>query len=307
MSNDRVLEPDLKQDSSVTTPLPGPKGLEQIRESLRALTKALPQPEDVSRQDFNVDDIRLRLYKPNVSVAGPLLVFLHGGGWIQGDLDTHDAVCAWLAFSAGYPVLAVEYRLAPEHPFPAGLDDCDKAFSWAVANARTLGCDPARIAIGGESAGGNLAAAVTLRRASRSESQPLFQLLIHPATDLRGVAPSWREVQVAEITLDALSVLRHLYLTKPEEIENPYVSPYLASSHAALAPAIILTAECDPLRDDGEFYALALAKAGVETTVQRLLGLSHGFMIRPITEPAIAASYNLTGQLLQRYARLNGY
>lgn len=302
------MDPELaalaERQSLDPIPAPSLENIPLFRASLKALTADLPQPQGVWRRDLRAGNIPLRLYRPTESVAGPLLVFLHGGGWMLGDLETHDAACAWLAEEAGYPVLAVEYRLAPEHPFPAGLDDCDAAYSWAIANAQSLGCDPDRVAIGGESAGANLAAGVTLRRAARGEAQPLFQLLVHPATDLRATAPSWREVQVPDLSPEVVSAMCSLYLRSSEDIENPLVSPLLAPSHHGLAPAIILTAECDPLRDDGEFYALALAKAGVETLVQRLPGLPHGFMIRPVTIPAIAAAYNLTGRLLRRYSEL---
>lgn len=276
--------------------------LPAMRAQMRATGDAFSRPEDVVRGEHRAGEVPMRLYRPAEPASDTLLVFLHGGGWIFGDLDTHDAMVARIAAEARCAVLAVGYRLAPEHRFPAGLDDCDAAFGWACDHAAALGCDPARVAIGGESAGANLAAAVTLRCRDRGQAQPLFQLLIHPATDLRLVAASIDEVAGPGPNRAFMEVARDLYLGDAGEAADPGASPFLADSHAALAPAIMVTAECDPLRGDGEAYAMALASAGVETLLQRLPGLPHGFLFLPYELDAVARAYRLLGRLLRRYA-----
>jgi acetyl esterase len=270
---------------------------------MQATGRAFSRPDGVTREDAVAGAIPTRLYRPADAPGAPLLVFLHGGGWFLGDLDTHDAMCAHLAVAAGCAVLAVDYRLAPEHPFPAGLDDADAAFRWAIDRARDWGFDPDGVAIGGESAGANLAAALTLRRRARGERQPAFQLLVHPLTDMRFAAGSIDTVDGPGITRDFMEQIRAMYLPDAADRVHPEASPFLAESHAGLAPAIVVTAECDPIRDDGEAYALALAGAGVETLVQRLPGLPHGFLFLPIELPAVADAFRLLGSLIRRYAR----
>lgn len=275
--------------------------LPQMRAQMRATGDAFSRPDGVTREAHEAGGVPLRLYRPVDAPSDALLVFLHGGGWIFGDLDTHDAMVARIAAEAGCAVLAAGYRLAPEHPFPAGLDDCGAAYRWACDHAATLGCNPDRVAIGGESAGANLAAALTLRRRDRGEAQPLFQCLIHPVTDLRLVASSIDAVEGPGLNRAFMEAARDLYLGGAGAATDPGVSPFLAGSHAGLAPAIVVTAECDPLRDDGEAYALALATAGVETLVQRLPGLPHGFLFLPVELDPVARAYRLLGALLRRY------
>jgi acetyl esterase len=229
-----------------------------------------------------------------------LLVFLHGGGWMLGDLDSHDAMHRLLADRAGCAVLGVGYRLAPEHPFPAGLDDAAKALAWARREAEALGCDPSRIALGGESAGGNLAAAMTLKLRDAGDAQPLFQLLVHPVTDMAMELPSFDEIAVPGLTRDYLDACRTMYLGGTDRAE-PLVSPARAARHDGLAPAIVLTAAEDPLRDDGEDYAAILARAGVETLVMRMPGLPHGFLFLPATIGAVGQSFDAIARLIRRY------
>lgn len=288
----------------VGTPAPLPPLTEDllamIRAGMAAAAQALPGTEVAHVADHDADGVAVRLYRPEAAGPLPLLVFLHGGGWMLGDLDTHDAMARHLVVTGGCAVLAVDYRLAPEHPFPAGLDDCTAALVWARRSAATLGVDPRRVALGGESAGANLAAALTLRLRDRGEAQPPFQLLIHPATDMGFTFPSFDEIIVPGLDRGYLEACRAFYLGGAD-LADPLVSPLRAASHAGLAPAIVLTAAEDPLRDDGEFYAAALVRAGVETLAQRLPGLPHGFLFLPVTIPAVAASYRLIGRLLARY------
>lgn len=271
-----------------------------LRANMAATTDMLPGADLAHVADHDADGVPVRLYRPSREAGLPLLVFLHGGGWMLGDLDTHDAMCRHLALAGGCAVLAVGYRLAPEHRFPAGLDDAAHAFAWARRSAAVLGCDPPRVALGGESAGANLTAAITLRLREAGEAQPLFQLLVHPATDMDFALPSFDQVQAPGLTRDYLEACRSFYLGDADH-DDPLVSPLKALRLDGLAPAIVLTAAEDPLRDDGEYYAARLAAAGVETLTRRLAGLPHGFLFLPITIPAVRVSFDLIGALLARY------
>lgn len=271
-----------------------------IRAGMAGTAQGLPGAELANVRDLDADGVPVRLYRPSDDQDLPLLVFLHGGGWMLGDLETHDAMHRHLALRAGCAVLAVGYRLAPEHPFPAGLDDCSTVFDWARREAAALGCDPGRIALGGESAGANLTAAITLQLRDAGEAQPLFQLLIHPVTDLGLTLPSIEEIEVPGLTRDYLVACREMYCGAAD-FRNPLISPLYAQHHGDLAQAIVLTAAEDPLRDDGEAYATALSRAGVETLVCRLPGLPHGFMALPVTLPAVSRSFDLIARLVRRY------
>lgn len=277
-----------------------PEIIPAMRAGMAAAGQMIPGIELASVDDHDADGVPVRLYRPVANQVLPLLVFLHGGGWMFGDLDTHDAMHRHLAARSGCAVLAIGYRLAPEHPFPAGLDDATSALAWARREAAALGCDIARIALGGESAGANFAAAVTLRLRDAGEAQPLFQLLIHPATDLRFRLPSFQEVTAPGLTRDYLDRGAAMY-AGGAVLSNPLISPLRAERHDGLAPAIVLTAAEDQLRDDGEYYARALVGSGVETLACRLPGLPHGFMFLPITVPAVAAAFDVIAQLVRRY------
>ena len=226
--------------------------------------------------------IPLRLVRPAGvadAVALPLLVYFHGGGWVIGDLDTHDVACRTLAAGAGIAVLAVDYRLAPEHRFPAAVDDCIAAVRFARAEAAALGADAARIAVGGDSAGGNLAAVVCLALRDAGEPLPAFQLLIYPATDMRAVAPSHTaNGQGYMLTADSIAYYRGHYMPDAAEWADWRASPLLAADHAHLPPALVLTAGFDPLRDEGRQYADALSGAGVACQYICFERQIHGFV-----------------------------
>jgi acetyl esterase len=224
---------------------------------------------------------RARLYVPSTPTDA-LLVFLHGGAWVYGDLDSHDAPCRVLAEKAGVRVLSIDYRLAPEAPFPAAYDDCLAAYRWVVANAALLGASPSRLAVGGDSAGGNLAAAVAL--AAAREGLPLaFQLLVYPATDLSDSeteTASYREFGGGGfyLTKAMMDLGVATYLPDVASRTDPRVSVLLAPVPAGLAPAYLCTAGFDPLRDEGEAYAEKLREAGVPVEVERFEGQIHGFL-----------------------------
>ena len=208
----------------------------------------------------------------------PCLVFFHGGGWAVGDLDSHDHLCRHLAVSGRFIVLSVDYRLAPEHKYPAAADDCLTATRAARLDAARLGIDPARIAVGGDSAGGNLAAVVAIDLRDADEQWLRAQLLIYPAVDFAGDTASMRENGRGYLlTREAMEMFTNLYLPDAASRTAPRASPLRAASHAHLPPAIVHTAEFDPLRDEGAAYAQALADAGVATHYQCYAGMIHGF------------------------------
>lgn len=297
-----MLDRDIAALVGEPAPLPPltPEVIPLIRMGMAAAGSALPGSELAEVRDLDANGVPARLYRPAREGPLPLLVFLHGGGWLFGDLDTHDAMHRILAARSGCAVLGVGYRLAPEHPFPAGLNDCSAALAWAQQEAANLGCDPARIALGGESAGANFAAALTLKLRDAGEMQPLFQLLVHPVTDLGFDFPSMTDVDAPGMSRAYLEVARALY-AQDTPYGDPMISPLRAARHDGLAQAIVLTASEDPLRDDGECYANALARNGVETLLARLPGLPHGFMFLPVTIPAVSQSFDLIARLVRRY------
>lgn len=232
---------------------------------------------EVSGADGPLD---ARLYTPAGAPEGtPLLVFFHGGGWVIGSLDTHDNLCHYLAANSGVRVLSVDYRLAPESPFPAAADDALAAFRWAVKHATDLGADPDAVAVGGDSAGGNLAAVVSYLSSRRRGAKPVFQLLIYPATDASTRRPS-RELFADGFYLTSEEIDWFLGHYAPDERSwtDPKLSPLLAGNLSGLPPAYIATAGFDPLRDEGEEYARKLADAGVPVVLRRHPDLIHGFV-----------------------------
>jgi acetyl esterase len=229
-------------------------------------------------EDTPAAQIQLREYRPDRPGPLPALVYFHGGGWTIGDLETHDVICRSLANRAGCVVLAVNYRLGPEHKFPAAFHDAVAAFKWAAQHAATLGIDPHKIAVGGDSAGGNLAAAVCLAL-RHAHQRPAYQLLIYPATDLRAIAPS-HTTNGSGYLLDSAIIqwFTQNYLRSPEDASDWRASPALASHFTDLPPALVLTAGYDPLRDEGRDYADALSRAGVPCEYLCFERQIHGFI-----------------------------
>lgn len=227
--------------------------------------------------------VPIRIYTPETPAPRPALVYFHGGGWVLCDLDTHDVVCSAIARRAGAVVISVGYRLAPEHRFPAAVVDCHAATTWVAANAASLGIDPDRICVGGDSAGGNLAAVICLKNRDESGPQLALQALVYPVTDLSSFdTASYREFASGyQLTRPEMEWFRDNYLAKPEDARNPHASPLLANDLRGLPPALIITAECDPLRDEGEAYAKRLTAAGVEVTCTRYAGMIHPFFSLP--------------------------
>jgi acetyl esterase len=221
--------------------------------------------------------IPVRVYTPQEQQPLPVVVYFHGGGWVIGGIDTHDATCQQLATAVPAVVVSVDYRLAPENPFPAAVDDCLAATRWVHDQAAELGADPSRLAVAGDSAGGNLAAVVSLK--ARDEGGPpiAFQLLVYPATDLtRSFASHVENGEGYMLTTDAIDWFLDQYLPEAER-KNPDASPHFATDLSRLPPALIITAEYDPLRDEGEAYADRLRDDGVAATASRYDGMIHGF------------------------------
>ncbi|MCU1399746.1 MAG: esterase [Acidimicrobiales bacterium] len=237
-----------------------------------------PDPEAVHEvRELDAGGVPARLYRPSPSDGLGLLVYFHGGGWVIGDLESHDNVCRALANRSGHAVLSIDYRLAPEHPFPAGLGDAINATRWAHANAADLGCDPDRLAIGGDSAGGNFSAVV-----ANLGAVPLrFQVLVYPVTDARCSSPSYStNGEGYFLTRASMDWFVEHYLSGGSgAIDDPRVSPLLADDAALRAnpPTLVITAEFDPLRDEGDQYAARLAALGVPVSHVRFGGMFHGF------------------------------
>jgi acetyl esterase len=262
--------------------------LAAVRAQADATFMLLHQPEpgtDVTEHDCPVDGgtIRLRVRRPSGSGTLPALFHLHGGGWFQGNLDTAEVECGPMATAVGCVVISVDYRLAPEHPFPIPLEDCLAAWLWVHDHLEQLDIDPSRIAVAGASAGGNLSAALCLAARDRGLPQPLLQLLDVPATDLTGSSPSWAEVgDGAGLTETELRRFVGYYVGDADPAD-PYLSPVLADDLSGLAPAVVITAAHDPVRDDGERWVSALQAAGVAASGLRVLNHVHGSWIIPIT------------------------
>jgi acetyl esterase len=225
-------------------------------------------------------EIPVRLYASERGGLRPALVYFHGGGFVFGNLDTHDAVCRALAKESGAVVISVDYRLAPEHKFPAAVDDSYAATVWVAANAEKLGIDARRISVGGDSAGGNLATVVAMRCRDAGGPTLAAQVLIYPVTDSSSLeTTSHREFGDGYfLTSAGMAWFTGHYLASADEKRHPEVSPLLAQNLGGLPPALVITAEFDPLRDEGEAYAQRLKQAGVPVTVTRYPGMIHGFV-----------------------------
>jgi acetyl esterase len=241
--------------------------------------------------------IPARIYTPKTlrktNGLAPSLVFYHGGGWVIGDLDSHDVVCRKLAHEGELIVVSIDYRLAPEHKFPAAADDAISAAKWVASNARDLGIDATRLMVGGDSAGGNLAAVVALAARDGDGPKLAGQVLIYPATDFAMKHSSHSEPETSILlTHSVIKWFCNHYLNGPADIDNWKASPLRAQTLAGLPPAYVLTAGADPLRDEGDEYAARLKEAGVPVTYKHFPGQFHGFftMGKLLQQANVAAS-----------------
>ncbi len=257
--------------------------LTELRESVQqtTVTTVSTQVPIANVENFVIPgpegDLPVRLYTPEGIGPFPVLMFFQKS-WCAGNLDTHEMMCRSICRGAKCLVMTVDYRLAPEYPFPAALEDCYKATSWMALNAKEHQGDPERIAVGGESGGGNFAAAIALM--SRDKGGPIlvFQLLICPAADFRITTTSWKDFDGYVMNREEFIIVSRFYVPYEEARLSPYAALSLASNLHQLPPALIITAECDPLRDGGELYGQRLQEAGVPTTVSRYDGMIHSFM-----------------------------
>jgi acetyl esterase len=279
--------------------------VEQAREFFQTATVSLRDPNSLapirSKEDSTIPgpagDIPIRIYRPDVEGAGsddtvPTMVFIHGGGFVIGNIETHDDHGHAICHDVECVVVSVDYRLAPEHPFPAGFEDCLAATKWAADNIASLGGDPDKLLVGGDSAGGNLSAAVAL--ATRKSGPKLAaQFLIYPGVDFDEEADYPSRVENAEgyfLTAEDMIWFGEKYLPEGIDRDDPRASVIKVVDLAGAPPAVIGTAEFDPLRDEGEAYAKALADAGVEVRLQRYDGLIHGFYgMGPVSAACAAA------------------
>lgn len=279
----------------------GPGSDPREMRAARAQRRLVEGPEVALVRDLSAPgpagEIPLRHYRPDPAAPAPGIVFFHGGGFVLGDLESHDHICRILADGAGAVVVAVDYRLAPEHPYPAAVEDSVAALRWVADNAAELGIDPARLAVCGDSAGGNLATVAA--RAARDAGGPelCHQALIYPVTDFTGYGPSGDGAYPSRtdngegyfLTGRAMAWFNEQYLSDGQESE-PDASPALAASLEGLPPALVLTADFDPLRDEGEEYARLLCAAGVPATTVRVNDGFHGMFgfgaLLPVAERA---------------------
>ena len=283
-----ALDPQVKTVLDQMASLNGPPIQELGVTEARALLESLaaiggPPAEVASVEDRTFSgpagDVPVRIYRPTDDAGPqPVLVWFHGGGWVLGSIEGSDLTCRNLAAQSGVVIVSVGYRLAPEHPYPSGLDDCYAALVWVTATAGDLGVDPDRVAVGGDSAGGNLAAVVALAARDRGGPAVRFQLLVYPVTDALMSHPSVRDNgQGYMLTDDSMKWFIELYLGERGDPKDPLVSPVYADDLSGVPPALVITAEYDPLRDEGEAYGTRLQQDRVAAKVSRYDGMIHGF------------------------------
>lgn len=282
-----MVDPDIQRLLDTVFSVPAGADAPDIAQ-LRAAAEEAPvrlggEPEPVASSADAVapgadGPLPVRVYRPAAAGALPLAVYAHGGGWVTGSLDSHDRVCRILANRLRAVVVAVDYRRAPEHVYPAALDDFEAAWRWARAEARSLGADGARFAVAGDSSGGNLAAALTLRLRSDGAAQPNVQLLLYPALDASCSRPSYREFATG-FSLSAVQMAWYWDAYRAGAAKSAVgLSPLAAADLSGLPPAVIAVAENDVLRDDALDYAARLKASGVPVRLIQCTGMIHGFL-----------------------------
>ena len=260
-----------------------PSEIRQIRAKSDWLVQKKPAPVARVKESFLPGPdgpVPVRIYSPSQDMILPVIIYYHGGGWMMGSLDSHDNVCRSLSNKIGAIVISVDYRLAPENPFPAALNDAYAALLWVSQKAATLNADPSKIVVAGDSAGGNLAAAVSMMARDKKGPFIAAQVLIYPVTNIASMATQSyaRFANGFFLTKSYMAQFRSMYLADVKDRDNVYASPLLSENLSGLAPAIVLTAEFDPLRDEGERYAEKLKQAGVPVSRIRFKGMIHGFV-----------------------------
>jgi len=250
------------------------------------LSAMAAQPEEVWRvENRNIpgqtDLIPVRIYTPRSEAPMPVIVYYHGGGWVVGNLDSADVLCRQLANGVNGVVVSVDYRLAPEHKFPAAVEDAYAAAVWAAQNADSLGADPNRVSVAGDSAGGNLATVVAMMARDRGAPSIRYQMLVNPVTHYSFDTQSYKDNgEGFGLTTETMRWFWGHYLSNEQDGRHPYASPLLAADLSGLPPTLLLTAEFDPLRDEGEAYGEKLRAAGVRVEMKRYEGMVHGFILQ---------------------------
>ncbi len=267
----------LKQMAEADGPAMTDMSPEEARTMYRVMQASSPRPELPVVKDAMAGHIPLRIYKASNAPDQPVVVFFHGGGWVIGDLETHDSGCRQLSLAADCTIIAVDYRLAPEHPYPAAIDDCYQATEWVASHAAELGIDATRIAVAGDSAGGNLAACVCIKSQLEHGPAICFQLLIYPVTNAAMNTESYeRNGEGYMLGRDTMEWFWNHY-ANGDTLDGALASPLNHDQFEELPPACIITAEYDPLCDEGEAYGRKLESAGVPVTIRRFDGMIHGF------------------------------
>ena len=283
--------------------LTAPEARRAYRESRAALAAAPVHVDEI--RELSIPGpaavLRARLYRPDSAQAVlPGMVFFHGGGFIYGDIDTHDVVCRGIAQCAHCAVVSVDYRLAPEHRFPAAVEDAFAATAWVAANAAALGIDPARLAVAGDSAGGNLAAVVAITARERSAPALAMQVLVYPTTDFAAETDSISRFAAGYLlTRESIRWVKRTYLRDEHDALDWRASPFRADDFSRLPAAYIITAGFDPLRDEGRAYAERLAQAGVAVTHECFEGQVHGFLVMGGAIAAAGHAIQRIGQTLR--------
>lgn len=288
MPLDPQVEDFLRRLAAANLPPIQQQTIAEARGQMDLSTRFLGKPPAVfSVEDHRIPgqggDVRVRILTPHAAARTPrpVVVYFHGGGWVLGGIESHEGVCRALANSSGMIVATVDYRLAPEHRFPAAAEDAYSATAWISAHAAEFGGDPGRIAVAGESAGGNLAAVACLMTRDRGGRLPAFQVLIYPITDYNLHNASYRDfAEGFFLSRSEMAWYWEKYVEKADDRSHPYASPCRATDLSGLPPALVITAEYDVLRDEGEHYARALQSAGVPVKLRRYAGMIHGFVRR---------------------------
>jgi acetyl esterase len=279
----------IDQLSALPTPWGDGLDIDRSRREMEAAATAFTVPAPIARwEDFRLPpavgshvEIPVRCYWPSEEKNLPLIVFYHGGGWVLGNIITHDAYCRRLAIASGAIVASVDYRLAPEHKYPAAFDDCYAATRYLADNAAEFGADPHRIAVAGDSAGGNLAAAVAIAARDAGRPSITLQVLLYPVIDYNFSTPSYTECGEGYfLTRQAMEWFWTQYLEHDRDGRRPFASPIRAETLGALPPALIITAAYDPLCDEGRLYAERLARANVQVDYKCYDDMFHGFCRR---------------------------
>lgn len=273
---DRFLNPKLSKEQSI----------EEIRQNLNRDSSKLskpPIPFSNIKNTFvqtNSQKIPIRIYTPEDGNSFPIIIYSHGGFWIAGNLDSHDSVCRKLSKNTNAVVISVDYSLAPEKPFPSGLNDVYTVLQWTYTNAENINGDKNRIAIAGDSAGANLSSAVSLISRNKNGPKITCQVLIYPSTNIYKLnSESWSYfANDFNISTEEMEKYISLYIPEKEDRKTPYASPLLADEFNGLPDTFVITAEIDPLRDEGEAYANKLSESGIQTKVIRINGVPHGFI-----------------------------